>query len=109
MNNAAARKTFQRCSKCSDLKPLAAFHRDRRNANGFRSECKECRTLKPKKNWCGVSDNQGRCYECGKLVDMDNWAADGGYWNMPFSKTARLFEEARANDTAQCKKPATGK
>lgn len=109
MKSTAEKKTFQRCSTCNDLKPLSDFHKDRRNANGYRGVCKSCRVKPKRKIWCGVSDNQGLCHECGMLVDMDNWAADSGHWDMPFDEAAQLFEEAKANDTAQCKQPTTGK
>jgi hypothetical protein len=35
--------TLKRCSKCGELKPLDQFTKDRTNADGRRTQCKECK------------------------------------------------------------------
>lgn len=36
----------KQCSRCGIPKPLDAFHRDTRQPDGYRAECKECRNAR---------------------------------------------------------------
>ena len=33
------------CTKCSGLKALTSFHKDKRHVSGYASNCKECKKL----------------------------------------------------------------
>ena len=40
----------QECSKCKVVKPLDAFHRDKKRASGRRASCKQCRQQRYQEN-----------------------------------------------------------
>lgn len=54
----------KRCFICDELKSLTEFHKHKSREDGFRSDCKECRKLDRKKDWCSVEQ---RCTICSEV------------------------------------------
>lgn len=65
------------CSRCKIVKPANAFHKDRTNLHGLRSQCKECfasaRRSDPKARQlsCMVHNAKKRAAQKGMAFDLD--------------------------------------
>jgi hypothetical protein len=41
---------LKKCTKCCKEKPYSAFTKDKQKSDGYRSDCKECRSLWAEEN-----------------------------------------------------------
>jgi hypothetical protein len=51
--------TTKRCSRCGELRPLDAFHRDSKTRDGRRAECRECHNIRKRKGYARTGRPSG--------------------------------------------------
>jgi hypothetical protein len=56
------------CSKCSQLKPMADYHKAKRGKDGLRADCKACHLIPHEKEM--LSDGLKRCVVCKEIKEL---------------------------------------
>ena len=106
----------KRCTHCGKVKPLSEFHRNKRSRDGYRPDCKQCRSDGVTRKFCPAHTGQtarviciydptlmysgyiGRESFIGTLYD-GNWP-DGSLWDLPAETRGEHTSRWRVFDSA---------